>query len=101
MKAGDKVVCVDDNYTKWAARWLKFYPGWPRMPKKGEVYFVEVMTQEHDGPYVTLLGFDWILQGPCREEGERTRFKAQRFRLVSEVGHPPVAVQVPAQLTAP
>jgi hypothetical protein len=84
MKTGDKVVCVDD------AGWL-LSPEHPHLtPKKGEVYMV--MGVEYFGAVfaVSLVGGN-----------EEDFYRASRFRLVSEVGHPPIALQQPTPHPAP
>lgn len=77
MKAGDKVVCIDDG------GWLTNVMYIHLTPKKGQVYIVA--TTEYFGAVlaVSLVGGN-----------EHDFYRASRFRLVSEVGHAPIAIEL-------
>ncbi len=97
MKTGSKVVCVDDSVQPWDGDF--FSPNGD--PIKGEVYCVGeyvvegsffngfLMRGEGDGvtivgkpTYHIATGVEWTHMAKC-------------FRLVSEVGHPPVQQVIP------
>jgi len=98
MKAGDKVVCIDDSDSPWSHNYVR--PNGP--PKKGTVYVVKALLLVGDelngfrlppqgGNGIQILGLPtiWI------KRNVEWCFMANRFRLVSEVGHPPVAIEQP------
>lgn len=81
MKTGDKVVCVDDQ--GWLER-----PDYPHLtPKKDEVYTVKELDRFGAILAISLVGGN-----------DDDFYRASRFRLVSEVGHPPVQVEQPIEL---
>ncbi len=88
MKAGDKVVCVDDNWTGCPGMELH-----KKLPKKGEVYCVrEVRISTMNGkPVIHLIG---LVSKTNPWSGKEQGFRASRFRPVAEVGHPPISVSV-------
>lgn len=98
MKAGDKVVCVDDEGQSHAS-----IKGGDAV-KKGLVYVVREVVPDpwHVKPdnygyglrLIGLHGGIWI------RFGEEATYHPRRFRLVAEVGHPPVAIQKPEALPA-
>lgn len=104
MKAGDKVVCIKDNWTV-LPHWKAMPSAWP---KCGQVYTVRRIEYiPPRGPHKEGWGI-WLvgITGDINPHtGIEVGFQARWFRLVSEVGHPPIAApiaaQIPAPLTAP
>ena|ERR1051326_4819052 len=97
MKAGDKVVCVDDGPSKIGNPFCDKQHSAPRgWLTKGIVYLVE----QARGPEL-VGGFYFsdsalvVLGKPSLIRGHEVGWSASRFRLLSEVGHPPVAVEQP------
>lgn len=89
FRIGDKVVCVDDDFSMFQ-QFSNRVSEWPR---RGVVYIVR---ETEDMPAfliwpaelgIRLLG---IIGLPHPFTGTEQAFRASRFRLVSEVGHPPI-----------
>lgn len=95
MKAGDKVVCVDDNFDRPYNQVQKQHGYTPSAwPVRGQVYVIrEIETDVESGFLcIRLVGIVGQIHPWFNKEGA---FLASRFRLVSEVGHPPIAVEQP------
>src|SRR5262245_12822299 len=96
MKAGDKVVCVDDgrgrnrHSTAFKTRPLR----------KGMVYVVSSVINNHRRGKLMLNLVGVPAQWHTRFN-EPWGWASERFRLVSEVGHPPVALERPTPQPAP
>lgn len=97
MKTNDKVVCVDDNYTGLDHPALLIPDG---VPVRDTVYTItgwfatnslQWMFWRNDKDRVSIAGVR------CLCDGEEIGWRADRFRLVSEVGHPPIAVEQPQE----
>lgn len=97
FKPGDKVVCVDDSSTKLSTR---IYPNGYII--RGKVYVVtefflkgQYCARGHSPNYhdsVSILGKPIV----SSISGDKLVWNAYRFRLVSEVGHPPIAATITA-----
>lgn len=95
MKTNDKVVCVDDtparnpNSTVYGKKLLI----------RGQVYCVEALefTPRNKTPMLFVSGVE---KGWHRSYGIPWGWDVARFRLVSEVGHPPIAIEQPQPLHA-
>ncbi len=89
MKAGDKVVCVDDVFAA-DCRWK-----YSELPKKQTVYVVRDVRLGYQKrklqPGILLVG----IFGKTSPHGREYGFKPERFRPLSEAGHPPVALAQP------
>jgi hypothetical protein len=99
MKAGDKVVCVDDRDREWSS--LLVRPN--GKPTQGLVYCVSDFfpsgSRLHGHPItqdcLRIAGHPTII----RSNGLEWVYMASCFRPVSEVGHPPVSIGVANLLT--
>jgi hypothetical protein len=76
MKAGDKVVCVDD---KWKPHFHPAANGCNDLPTSGKVYCVRGVTS-YGGLY--LVG---ISTAETNGEGDEIPFAVRRFRLLEEL----------------
>lgn len=87
----DKVVCINDDWTKVISWTVKFGVCPTEFPKKDKVYTVRDLRpgRERSPWVIALVG----IQGSLNDDGTERYFPAQRFRLVSEVGHPAVNLQ--------
>lgn len=89
FRIGDKVVCVDDDFTE--SKHFKAIPS--RWPKKGVIYYVRHVDYISPRPPwpegwgIWLVG---IIGDIHPVSGIEVGFSASRFRLLSEVGHPPI-----------
>ncbi len=95
MKTNDKVVCVDDGPVRRCetATMYAFPNG---LPVKGQVYVVIGIFQPSfvGRYYINTIGIQ-VSGKPAILFGTDTGWHPRRFRLVSEVGHPPIEVEQP------
>lgn len=80
MKAGDKVICVDDN---WSRSHSHPAPYFTEIPVAGRVYVVRGFSTAPNGmTCVLLLG---ITGGHYTKNGQEAGFFEDRFRLLEEM----------------
>ncbi len=90
MKAGQKVVCVDKSHSV-GQPWM-----WPfeDLLDLQTVYVLAEIEESGMGGFCTWpVGFP---EAPIHDN-DQWWFELERFRLVSEVGHPPVSLEVPEE----
>jgi len=96
MKTGDKIVCVDDQFSELKEHPYVIMPD--GCPVKDQVYCADQMFPErslfwrgntNETIRLVVCGMRVLL------EGEEIGWPAECFRLVSEIGHPPIQVEQP------
>jgi len=92
MKAGDKVVCVDDGPGKGK----NHLHGKPSGLKRGQVYYLTAVWAGNYYPVIVSVA--GVKLPKTLKDKKQIGFRADRFRLVSEVGHPPVQIAEPVEV---
>ncbi len=76
MKSGDKVVCVDDDFS---SSWADPRDHMDRVPRKGEVFVIRCHARARNGETgIVLIGCNALTSGVVI-------FYPERFRLLSEL----------------